>query len=174
MALKKSTFKRQKAKGENDGGDIATTHTDMMSSLPDSIMCHILSSLQTRTSVATMSLVSLAGGATFGRIYMSSTSPTTHTKTTTIRKCLLDLHFSWTPCYPSVELATFESFISAVACWLVINFAATVSTCGSVLPFLLNLKSCLSRFHTAFKTNVCSFLILSWIAQISFLSGNNI
>ncbi|XP_058761635.1 FBD-associated F-box protein At4g10400-like [Vicia villosa] len=52
MAPKLLTSKRQK-EVEKHGGV-----TDRMSSLPDSLLCHILSFLPTKTSVATMSLVS--------------------------------------------------------------------------------------------------------------------
>ncbi|KAI5419844.1 F-box/FBD/LRR-repeat protein At4g26340 isoform X1 [Lathyrus oleraceus] len=52
MAPKMLTSKRRK-EVENHGGG-----TDRMSSLPDSVLCNILSFLPTRTSVATMSLVS--------------------------------------------------------------------------------------------------------------------
>jgi hypothetical protein len=44
--------------------------------------------------------------------------------------------------------------------WNMINFAATVSTCGSVLPLIPNLKNYLSGLHTALMTNVCSFPLL--------------
>jgi hypothetical protein len=45
-------------KRRDGGGSGSDTGTDMMSSLPDSVLCHILSFLPTRTSVATMTLVS--------------------------------------------------------------------------------------------------------------------
>ncbi|MCI48484.1 F-box/LRR-repeat protein, partial [Trifolium medium] len=49
--MAESSMKRQKAAEEEDD-------TDRISSLPDSVLCHIMSFLPTRNSIATMSFVS--------------------------------------------------------------------------------------------------------------------
>jgi len=51
-------MKQLKAQEECDGDVTDSVVVDRLSSLPDSVICHIMSFLPTKTSVATMSLVS--------------------------------------------------------------------------------------------------------------------
>jgi hypothetical protein len=82
------------------------------------------------------------------------------------------LHSSSTPCSPSANLATLGNSISAAASQMLTISPVIVSICGSVQLLGPTLKNCLSTLLTAMVTNSCSSLLHSWIAPISFPSGN--